>query len=350
MATVVIVTPYPTTSERLFPSPDLATGNTVEWTNVVGGVEADVEVYDDGRYSAAPGVTSFDWRVSDGEWGAWATQTIVDLTNTYEHSMSSGVVSGSQLTADTGVMNYNEHSLDSGISSSTSTSEDFGSGSANQYDYSINTALTIITSLDSDEGDAALNQNDHTMSSTVSGVATFDSDSGGVILNEYEFSFPVTLTLTSALPGAEGNSGGQQFMDGILLVRPFEFIPAQESRFLPRNPSLLGDLLPGSSNQLAIKLVTQVDGVESPADLSSATQVRVVIGDRYLISQVAGEIPVDLEWGVDEPGVIFINPQLILDGGFAPGTYSVRVEVFLDGEPDYFVFPTDTAVFLTLSL
>lgn len=139
-------------------------------------------------------------------------------------------------------------------------------------------------------------------------------------------------------------------MEGVLKVRPFEFIPSQESRFLPRNPLLVGDLLPGSSNQMGIKLVSEQAGVESDADLTNVTQVRIVIGGRYLIEQVQGSLPAYIEWGAGDPGVLFINPQAILMTGFNPGTYSLRVEVFVGGEPDYFVFPSEGDSYIKLSL
>lgn len=62
---------------RLTATPDIAAGDQVEWTNVIGGVLDDVVVFDDGSFSAAPGVTAFDFRVNDGTgWGTVATQTI----------------------------------------------------------------------------------------------------------------------------------------------------------------------------------------------------------------------------------------------------------------------------------
>lgn len=64
---------------RLTSTPDLAPGDQVEWSNVIGGTIADVTVFDDGSFSSSPGVTAFDFRVNDGSgWGASQTQTIND--------------------------------------------------------------------------------------------------------------------------------------------------------------------------------------------------------------------------------------------------------------------------------
>lgn len=325
MATVTIGTPYPITWQRLFPDPDLVSGNIIEWANVVGGVEANVEVFTDARYSVALSVTSFDWRVYDGvEWGAWATETIADATNAYEYALTATIQSSTDLPPETGTMNQNEFSMVSSATFSSTLSEEYGVGAFNQHEYELTTAISVVSSLSGDEGD--------------------------VTLNEFEFYFSSAIQTTTNLTNSEGNSGGAQFMEGVLKVRPFEFIPSQESRFLPRNPLLVGDLLPGSSNQMGIKLVSEQAGVESDADLTNVTQVRIVIGGRYLIEQVQGSLPAYIEWGAGDPGVLFINPQAILMTGFNPGTYSLRVEVFVGGEPDYFVFPSEGDSYIKLSL
>ncbi len=63
--------------QRLTANPDLAPGDQVEWSNVVGGTIADVTVFDDGSFSSQPAVTAFDFRANDGTgWGTIATQTI----------------------------------------------------------------------------------------------------------------------------------------------------------------------------------------------------------------------------------------------------------------------------------
>lgn len=80
---VDVGTPHPIIAERLSTTPDLASGNQIEWANVVGGTAADVVVLPDGRFSVAPGVQSFQFRVwdsADATWSAYATQTIVSAT------------------------------------------------------------------------------------------------------------------------------------------------------------------------------------------------------------------------------------------------------------------------------
>lgn len=65
--------------QRITATPDLAAGDQIEWSNVVGGTIADVSVFDDATFSATPGVTAFDVRVNDGTgWGTSATQTVND--------------------------------------------------------------------------------------------------------------------------------------------------------------------------------------------------------------------------------------------------------------------------------
>lgn len=68
-----------TSGQRITATPDLAAGDQIEWSNVVGGVLSDVTVHDDGSFGCSPGVTAFDVRVNDGTgWGALATQTVSD--------------------------------------------------------------------------------------------------------------------------------------------------------------------------------------------------------------------------------------------------------------------------------
>jgi hypothetical protein len=67
--------------QKLTAIPVLASGDQVEWTNVVGGsfVSTDVTVYDDHTVSWVNGVYQFDVRYYDNtakEWSAWVTQTI----------------------------------------------------------------------------------------------------------------------------------------------------------------------------------------------------------------------------------------------------------------------------------
>lgn len=80
---VNVGTPHPDLSQRLTTSPDLASGDQIEWANVVGGSISDVTVYPDGRWLAAQGVQSFQfrvWDVSDATWSDYATQTVVSAT------------------------------------------------------------------------------------------------------------------------------------------------------------------------------------------------------------------------------------------------------------------------------
>lgn len=64
--------------DRLESSADLEAGDQVEWSNVVGGSIGDVTVNIDGSFTAAEGVTAFDFRVHnvDDGWGSIETQTI----------------------------------------------------------------------------------------------------------------------------------------------------------------------------------------------------------------------------------------------------------------------------------
>lgn len=63
---------------RLETSPDMASGDQLEWSNVVGGAIGDVTVNNDGTYTAAAAVTAFDFRVHNQTegWGSIATQTV----------------------------------------------------------------------------------------------------------------------------------------------------------------------------------------------------------------------------------------------------------------------------------
>src|SRR3990167_2303769 len=320
MATVVIVTPYPVPSQRLHPDPDLATGHIIEWANVVGGVEADVQVLDDGRFSSEPAVTAFDWRVNDGgEWGAWATQTIVDATNNNEYSLDSAI----QVTAGSGV--------------------DFGVGAFNQYEYSLTAVL--VTAYSSSEDVGTLNQNEYSLvSGLVSGTA-LDGDAGGVALNEYEYTLTSSILGVSSMTYSQGVAEVHPFMNSILLIRPPEFDPAEASRFLKRNPRMLGVFLPGSSNQIQIQLLVEDAGVEADADLTDVTRIRLRLGSRYLLDQQANVSPEHLEWL--PTGEVYINPQSLLAADYSPGTYRMQLEVFV-AENDFYVFPSDADCYLTI--
>lgn len=63
--------------DRLTATPDLASGDQVEISNVVGGTISDVTVNVDASFSVTSGVTAFDIRVNDGTgWGTVATQYV----------------------------------------------------------------------------------------------------------------------------------------------------------------------------------------------------------------------------------------------------------------------------------
>lgn len=65
------------TGDRLTATPDLASGDQVEISNVVGGTISDVTVNADASFSCTSGVTAFDIRVNDGTgWGTVATQYV----------------------------------------------------------------------------------------------------------------------------------------------------------------------------------------------------------------------------------------------------------------------------------
>lgn len=76
-AYVNVGTPNSTAAYRITATPDLASGDQIAYETVGG----DVEVFSDGTFSAASGVTEFDveiWTSVDG-WGSVATQTIVTV-------------------------------------------------------------------------------------------------------------------------------------------------------------------------------------------------------------------------------------------------------------------------------
>lgn len=66
--------------DRITATPDLASGDQLEISNVQGGTISDVTVNADASFSVATGVTAFDVRVNDGTWSAVATQYINQAT------------------------------------------------------------------------------------------------------------------------------------------------------------------------------------------------------------------------------------------------------------------------------
>lgn len=81
--------------DRLSASADLAIGDQIEWSNVIGGTIADVTVYPDGSFSFVDGVDSFDFRVhnvTEG-WGSIATVSTAGVAPTVTtESLGSGRV------------------------------------------------------------------------------------------------------------------------------------------------------------------------------------------------------------------------------------------------------------------
>lgn len=65
------------TANRITASGDLAVGDQIEWSLVVGGGTSDVIVYNDAAFSVAAGVSAFTVRIHDGnDWGISAVQQV----------------------------------------------------------------------------------------------------------------------------------------------------------------------------------------------------------------------------------------------------------------------------------
>jgi hypothetical protein len=70
-----------TSGDRITATPDLASGDQLEISNVQGGTISDVTVNVDASFNVVAGMTSFDVRVNDGtEWGDIGTQYIEGLS------------------------------------------------------------------------------------------------------------------------------------------------------------------------------------------------------------------------------------------------------------------------------
>lgn len=68
--------------DRITATPDLASGDQLEWSNVQGGTISDVTVNADASFTVAVGVTSFDVRVNDGTgWSVAVPQYINQSTD-----------------------------------------------------------------------------------------------------------------------------------------------------------------------------------------------------------------------------------------------------------------------------
>ena len=67
-----------TEGDRITAIPDLASGDQLEISNVVGGTISDVTVNADASFSVLAGVTAFDVRVNDGTWSSVATQYVAE--------------------------------------------------------------------------------------------------------------------------------------------------------------------------------------------------------------------------------------------------------------------------------
>jgi hypothetical protein len=89
---VDIGTPDTTAADRLTTTGggDLASGDQVEWGNVVG--TGTVTVSSDGTFAADPGVTSFDYRAWSVSGGGWGTAQTEDLTAPAGGTASTAVV------------------------------------------------------------------------------------------------------------------------------------------------------------------------------------------------------------------------------------------------------------------
>lgn len=67
-----------TEGDRITAIPDLASGDQLEISNVVGGTISDVTVNADASFSVVEGVTAFDVRVNDGTWSSVVTQYVAE--------------------------------------------------------------------------------------------------------------------------------------------------------------------------------------------------------------------------------------------------------------------------------
>ncbi len=78
-----ILTPDPVASNRITAVPDIASGDQLEISNVIGGTIGDVNVYDDATFDCALAVTAFSvrcWAASDSTWGSIGVQTVTGDT------------------------------------------------------------------------------------------------------------------------------------------------------------------------------------------------------------------------------------------------------------------------------
>lgn len=122
----------------------------------------------------------------------------------------------------------------------------------------------------------------------------------------------------------------------------------QHSRFLSLKPAYLGTLLPGSDNQLPLSLSYRENGVETPLDMSTVTRVRLVLSTDMEIDQTAGVLPAHLEWSSAVPGELLINPGALFSGGYRPGTYPIRLEIYRSGAAGHLTIPTEDGSYLSL--
>lgn len=85
---VNIAAPLAAAEDRITSTPDIADGDQVEWSNVVGGSIGDVTVNSDGSFVVAEAVTAFDVRVNDGTgWGDYATQSMTPAGSRYTYNV-----------------------------------------------------------------------------------------------------------------------------------------------------------------------------------------------------------------------------------------------------------------------
>lgn len=86
------------TGSRITAVPDLASGEQLEISNVVGGTISDVTVNSDGSFSYAEGVETFDVRANDGTgWGDYGTQSMIPDTTAPTVSSASIGTNGTSL-------------------------------------------------------------------------------------------------------------------------------------------------------------------------------------------------------------------------------------------------------------
>lgn len=135
---VIIDTPHANITQRLASEPDIEAGDIIEWGNVQGGTSDDVQVFDDGTYEVAEGVTAFDWRViSGGDTGAWTTESIEDNVASLTYSLTAALEVSAD--ADAQLIKLLEIDLNAGLSIAAQATASF----VGEWSYSLDAALEI---------------------------------------------------------------------------------------------------------------------------------------------------------------------------------------------------------------